>query len=439
MQCGSSGFSCIDPTSLHCDASFLEDAPENYCPNAAPAPAPAVMPTCATGESLYKVSLHDSWGDGWNEAALYLRDNSNHLLLTATLPTGSEGESFVCLTSQCFSIEVAAGEWGNECSWDVKLASGGNALASGGAPNNCEFPVGGNYCANTCTGEVVPDQPIFGNDDSPDDPDQGEVVACITTSCVIQISSCAADFMNCAPCLYDSSQSFCPSNEKVSILYFIFPFAPPTLTPTPPPQWQDVVTCAQCHCIEGEVSSCEGTGGGNCNMEQTGSGAMALVDFSQCSKIDGFSSMFNDWDENNFGALDTFESCAHSYTNDANHKAEDCMQILADATVSETDITQDIAFRLYHDPDGFCTCSQNAGHDTPNCNSFMRLNVLIRETLDACNALDEIDCPAWADFSSVCENNMKQQVSERALTKTRILAMNHAKWLQTQWLHPLLN
>ena len=226
--------------------------------------------------------------------------------------------------------------------------------------------------------------------------------------------------------------------------YFVlyFSFCPPHTHTHPTPQWQDVVTCAQCHCIEGEESSCEGTGGGNCSMEQTGSGAMALVDFSQCSKIDGFSSMFNDWDENNFGALDTFESCAHSYTNDANHgghKAEDCMQILADATVSETDITQDIAFRLYHDPDGFCTCSQNAGHDTPNCNSFMRLNVLIRETLDACNALDEIDCPAWADFSSVCENNMKQQVRERALTKTRILAMNHAKWLQTQWLHPLLN
>jgi ABC-type multidrug transport system fused ATPase/permease subunit len=29
--------------------------------------------------------------------------------------------------------------------------------------------------------------------------------------------------------------------------------------------------------------------------------------------------------------------------------------------------------------------------------------------------------------------------SERALTKTRILAMNPAKWLQTKWLHSLLN
>jgi len=36
-------------------------------------------------------------------------------------------------------------------------------------------------------------------------------------------------------------------------------------------------------------------------------------------------------------------------------------------------------------------------------------------------------------------DSKKLQVSERALMKTRILAMNPAKWLQTLWLHPLLN
>ena len=37
------------------------------------------------------------------------------------------------------------------------------------------------------------------------------------------------------------------------------------------------------------------------------------------------------------------------------------------------------------------------------------------------------------------EDSQVSERSERALTKTRILAMNPAKWLQTKWLHSLLN
>jgi len=283
------------------------------------------------------------------------------------------------------------------------LESGSNAIASGGAPYECDFPVGGNYCPNTCDGHLPPDPNIMG-DDSPAGDDDADVIGCITTSCVVQIAACGQDILGCAPCLYDNSQSFCPSNAK----------------------WQDIVRCAQCHCIEGGESSCEGgdTGGGSCSIEQTGYGSMALVEFSQCSHIDGFSSMFNDWDENNFGAIDDFEACAHGYTADPQHhggkKAEDCMQILADASAGgDSDVIHSIAHHLYTDPDGFCSCSEKAGHDTPNCNAFMRFNILLRETLDACNSLDEIDCDAWQDFSSVCRANMEREFGTIDFYKTR--------------------
>ena len=118
-ECGSAGYHCMDPTSSDCEPDFFEQGTENACPLAPPEPEPVPTPTCASGESLYKVLLHDSWGDGWNDAELVVKDSTGHVKLTARLPDGSEGVEYVCLTNACFSVEVTSGDWGNECSWEV--------------------------------------------------------------------------------------------------------------------------------------------------------------------------------------------------------------------------------------------------------------------------------------------------------------------------------
>jgi hypothetical protein len=45
----------------------------------------------------------------------------------------------------------------------------------------------------------------------------------------------------------------------------------------------------------------------------------SILDFSKCSNIDQVSILITDFDQNNFGQLDAFETCAHSFRDDDNH------------------------------------------------------------------------------------------------------------------------
>ena len=90
-----------------------------------------------------------------------------------------------------------------------------------------------------------------------------------------------------------------------------------------------------------------------------------MVTWQLCTDIGGADNMINDWDENEFGALDTFEACAHAYhddaTNHGGHTAQDCMQILYDAAFhmdGKGDIVNTIASKLYYEPQEMCQCSE---------------------------------------------------------------------------------
>ena len=148
-QCGSNGYYCADPESTHCDTEYAVD-----CPNT-PTSAPTFTPSCGSGETLYKVNQFDSWGDGWNQASMILKDDDDVVVYRGSLDEGGEAHVPVCLTSGCFSVSMTSGDWGNEISWEIRKASGGTVLASGGAPFDCHFPIGGNYCQNTCDGSQV--------------------------------------------------------------------------------------------------------------------------------------------------------------------------------------------------------------------------------------------------------------------------------------------
>jgi hypothetical protein len=41
------------------------------------------------------------------------------------------------------------------------------------------------------------------------------------------------------------------------------------------------------------------------------------------------------------------------------------------------------------------------------CPSFQKFKTLLYESMDACKALDEIDCDAWAEFWQPCKNNLE--------------------------------
>ena len=151
-------------------------------------------------------------------------------------------------------------------------------------------------------------------------------------------------------------------------------------------------------------------------------GTKAVMDFSKCSKMDEIGVMVTDFDQSNFGQLDQFEMCAHSFADDANHgghTALSCMKILYNAmTIPVSDSNgrdppkeaiMSLARDLYQNGEAFCDCAKNASEDCPLCPSFMNFKSLLYESLDACTALDQIDCDSWAEFWKPCRDNVQAE------------------------------
>jgi hypothetical protein len=141
--------------------------------------------------------------------------------------------------------------------------------------------------------------------------------------------------------------------------------------------------------------------------------------------------MVTDFDQSNFGDLDVFEMCAHSFNKDVNHggrTAQGCMQILAntmntaarDSNSSEDQRTTAIAALakfLYTDAKSFCDCAKDASDNCPLCPSFANFKTLLYESLDACQSLDEIDCDAWDEFQKPCKQNLQSTFGTIDFTK----------------------
>ena len=160
----------------------------------------------------------------------------------------------------------------------------------------------------------------------------------------------------------------------------------------------------------------------DCSPAETLKGGSAVMAFGACSDIDQVSMMVTDFDENNFGDIDKFEACAHSFASKSKSRktALDCMQILVDAKNGdmadedkESELPKDaiaaLAKLLYEDAENFCDCAKKASEDCPLCSSFVHFKTLLYETLDACQSLDEIDCDAWKEFYGPCKGNLENK------------------------------
>lgn len=189
VECGHEGYSCKDPNSSNCDKTL-----NPMCPNSGknqPKPAP---PTCKDGTTLYRLVMYDSFGDGWDGTKLNIADKTSansYIYSDIALSEGSQGTEYICLSKlpACYHVEVSGGVWGKEVSWEIKPATdGAPALASGGSPMSCDFPVAGDSCSSTCTGRT--------GDDPTQDADYKEyktMAKCISDACPIQIGACEAD------------------------------------------------------------------------------------------------------------------------------------------------------------------------------------------------------------------------------------------------------
>ncbi len=70
------------------------------------------------GMCTYHVDMQDSFGDGWNGAAINITDEDGNVLASCTLASGSSGSADVTIpTGQYVNMVWVAGSWDSECSF----------------------------------------------------------------------------------------------------------------------------------------------------------------------------------------------------------------------------------------------------------------------------------------------------------------------------------
>lgn len=410
LECGHDGYACRDPNSKKCNPLLTHEC------NSLPDAGNKTIPKCDGEQVLYRLVMYDSFGDGWDATKITIRSSTGQEIFQGGLEIGYKGTEYICLTRTgvCYNVQVSGGIWGNEVSWEVKpYSEGAPAVAGGGAPMKCDFALAGGTCASTCTGK-----PNIEPSTDPDYKQFKDMYNCIVEKCPIQVGACENDSV-CKGCFTHEPEDYCFGVDTFNA----------------------VVDCTQCQCTDSKGSdfcSKKGTPGAvippdpspgsntkkPCSPAETVAGGNAVLSFSKCTTWDQVSMMVTEFDQNNFGDLDTFEACAHEFqkkTNHGGHTALGCMQILVNAMNGATDYEQKdndkvpadsiaaLAGLLYHDAHNFCDCAKNASDACPLCPSFMNFKTLLYESLDACQSLDEIDCDAWSEFFRPCKNNLMLQ------------------------------
>mmetsp|Transcript_10562 Transcript_10562/g.32528 ORF Transcript_10562/g.32528 Transcript_10562/m.32528 type:complete len:1099 (+) Transcript_10562:371-3667(+) len=141
-----------------------------YCP-AGCAPSTKELDECAADDT-YEMELFDAGFNGWGFVgySVHAHDtNGKHgeVVKEGTLAAGHFGVDTLCLTKPgCYTVTLAWGWWAEEVSWVLGKAGEG-AVATGGAPAQCDFSVGGDFCPATCA--VEPELPELTGGCDPDD------------------------------------------------------------------------------------------------------------------------------------------------------------------------------------------------------------------------------------------------------------------------------
>lgn len=421
-QCGQDGYTCRNPDSENCDSFYTSKCKTNG--NDEKKRADEV--TCQDSEQKYRLIMYDSFGDGWDKTTVTLRKSgTTKKIFEGSLQDGSEGTEYICLSKEpaCYNAVTNGGTWGVEVSWEIKtMKEGSPAIVGSGAPSDCDFPVAGGDCEKTCEGK-----PTTNPTDDPDYKSFKELSNCIAEKCIIQLGACRADSV-CEQCFVEDAPDYCYGVDSFNA----------------------VLECTLCSCTDrADKDVCtkkdgpgsmlppsdnrddENSSPKKCSGAETMKGAKAVMDFSECAKMDDIGVMVIDFDQSNFGQLDQFETCAHEYTQQSNHgghTALGCMQVLFNAMTNPVAPENDknppleaisaLAKDLYQNAEKFCDCAKKSSDDCPLCPSFMSFKTLLYESLDACSALDEIDCDAWGEFWKPCKNNLEGEYGKSDL-KTR--------------------
>jgi len=418
-SCGHDGYACRDPEAKECDSALTAK-----CPDDGKKEDKKDDVKCEEGEVKYRVVMYDSFGDGWDKTSLTITPKDKKKpVYSGSLDDGSEGTEYLCLSKDatCYTAETNGGTWGVEVSWELKpMKDGSPALAGSGAPDTCDFPVAGAECEKTCNGRPEADPT-----DDPDYKSFKELYNCISDKCVIQLGACENDD-SCEQCFAENAPEYC-----FGIDTFVA-----------------VIDCTVCSCTDKQDSDfCTekpGPGGSStaqndekdddnsapqkCTPQETMQGAKSVMDFGQCTDLDEIGMMVTEFDQSNFGQLDTFEACAHSFTDEENqggHTALGCMKILYDTMTNpivkdNPDAPKDaiaaLAKNLYQNAEPFCDCAKKGSESCPLCPSFMSFKTLMYESMDACKALDEIDCGAWVEFWKPCKDNLETEFKKSDFT-----------------------
>jgi hypothetical protein len=79
--------------------------------------------------------MFDSFGDGWNGAEMTITGANGSVFGPYTIATGAAAVEMMCMDDDCYAIDLTAGSWASEISWNI-TDQAGTILASGGAPYN---------------------------------------------------------------------------------------------------------------------------------------------------------------------------------------------------------------------------------------------------------------------------------------------------------------
>ena len=124
---------------------------ERYCPAGC---VEERAPKCDDDDQFVMI-LHDAGFNGWGAIgySVHAHDSGGErgeAVREGTLALGHMGVEPLCIPEPgCYSVTLAEGWWSDEVSWSLGRRGHG-IVAEGGAPAQCDFSVGGDFCADTC-------------------------------------------------------------------------------------------------------------------------------------------------------------------------------------------------------------------------------------------------------------------------------------------------
>ncbi len=111
----------------------------NYNPYAIEYDGSCEFPLDCGANATLSINLYDSYGDGWNNNYLEIKNQFDEVQQSITLNNGSEGFMEFCLPEDCYIYSIGGGNYLSEISWELYLDT--QLLVSTEAGNSGVFSV----------------------------------------------------------------------------------------------------------------------------------------------------------------------------------------------------------------------------------------------------------------------------------------------------------